>query len=222
MFSPSTFIKILLSSIVAFTIGCNVNNSNSTEEPEVEILPELPPAFDDQFSMVINGESWSDYVPSSFGNSTFYFLPLAILNEISDSNDSLLQVINYKHQASVSLSGIKNYYDFVSFFDIYEELATSYPLQQGEKIEGVNSGFVYGEYVGGDDIIYYYPIESDSNFFMVETKRDEFGRRFVEGSFSATLIVDPTKRDPKYDQFRFRPDTIRIAKGQFKMELNTE
>lgn len=212
--------KILILSCFTVFIGCNLNNSDSSEEAEVEILPELPPAFEDQFSMVINGESWEDYFPEGFDNATYYTIPLAILSKMGESDDSLIQIANYKHQVSISLSEVKNYYDFVAFHDIFDKDLNSYPVQSSRMIEGVNRGFVYGEYVGGDDILYYYPIEAESNTFNVEMKSDEYGRRYMQGSFAVTLTVDSTKLDSSFLPFRHRPDTLVITQGQFSLELN--
>jgi len=212
------FIAFTLLAIACFMFSC----TQTTTETEVSPVA-VPPPFENMFNMVINGEDWITTVPEQFSNTTQYTVPLASITDrdsTSTINDSLFHISNFKHLLSVSISEIRSYYDFVAFFDEYIEGASEYPISYGEKIEGVERGFVYGEYVGGDDIIYYYPIEHPSNSFNVLFKRDEYGRRYVQGSFRFTALVDSARADSSYLPYRLKPDTVQITDGTFMLILN--
>ena len=213
---------ILFVFIVTIVSNCT-SNSTGNEEPSIEVDPTMLPPFETSFAMVVNGENWENSVPPGYENSSHYMIPLARLSGMEENEgDTLFQITNFKHQVAVSVSTISSYYDFVGFFDVYVSGQEDYPVSHRGKIEGVDRGFTYGEYVGGDDIIYYYPIDLPTNSFSVEFKHDEFGRKFVEGSFTVTVVVDSSKTDSLYLPFRSRPDTLIITDGTFKLDLKTD
>ena len=208
--------------ILLICFSCTSDPAGVEEEPEPEILPALLPAFTDTLNMKINGADWLETVPEEYHNSAYYDLPAAIMTEIKntpDAGDSLFHISNFKYLVSLSFSGVDMYYDFIGFFENFDDLSNEFPMYKQQLIEGMNRGFVYGEYVAGNDIIYYYPIEAPSNSFSYEFNVDEYGRRYVEGNFAFTAVVDAARADSTYLPYRLKPDTVHITDGLFRLEV---
>jgi hypothetical protein len=156
------------------------------------------PEFESYLKAEINGESWR-------GDS-----PRAAFTFIED--DSLFQVF-----ASEFDSVLYPYNKHLGFTFFYEQEKNSYSVLRKNEKHGKSTGALYVEKDGDAVIAWYYPIKDSLNSFTTELKKDEFGRRYTEGSFALKVAVDPDYDRPNNNQYRQQPDTVLITAGKYKV-----
>ena len=173
-----------------FTFGCGVTDTPIEPEPESENIVQA----------MINGELWET-------NDSY-----ASFNIIE--GDTLIYM-------GSTLNDSTNFYyhERIVFAYYYSGNDTSYSTVRKNAKHEQREGVLYGEF--DVDVIRasYNPISDSLDQLTLSVTKDSLGRRFIEGEFEMTVVVDPAyDRDIDQDRRR-RPDTVRITNGYYRVEL---